>query len=188
MKRERNPWNKRNGFFFSLNLDPHSSLFTPPRKKKKKRSHVRVLLPLHALRLGDPAAQLHTPGLPRQQRVRAAQPDAAVVDREGRRRREPRGGGGGGWGGGNVRLSSSPPPPRGGIEGLDRSEREGGSLRCARGKKKWSIFCASRSLRKRSPVPFFNFFFSSCKKLPRYSVPSSFVSFLSLSLSLSLSL
>ena len=88
MKRERELKGRRTGFFF-FNLNPSSS-FTPTFKKKngkKKNSHVRLLLPLHALRLGDPAAQLHPPGLPRQQRVRAAQPDAAVVDSQERWRR-----------------------------------------------------------------------------------------------------
>ena len=60
----------------------------PPRKKNEN-SHVRLLLPLHALRLGDPAAQLHPARVPREQRVRPAQPDAAVVGGEERRRERP---------------------------------------------------------------------------------------------------
>ena len=73
--------------FFSTSASASSSSThlsknrTPPRKKNEN-SHVRLLLPLHALRLGDPAPQFHPFGLPRKQRVRPAQPDAAVVDRQ----------------------------------------------------------------------------------------------------------
>ena len=80
--------------FFSTSASASSSSThlsknrTPPRKKNEN-SHVRLLLPLHALRLGDPAAQLHPARVPREQRVRPAQPDAAVVGGEERRRERP---------------------------------------------------------------------------------------------------
>lgn len=78
---------KKNGFFLSFFFDPLStSTSTFFQKYNKKYSDVRLLAPLHALRLGDQAPELPPPGLPREQRVRPAQSDAAVVDRsEGRR-------------------------------------------------------------------------------------------------------
>ena len=71
-------------FFLSFFFSTSTSFLTflRNRKTKNKKSHVCLLLPLHALRLGDPAAELHSPGMPREQRVRAAQPDAAMVECE----------------------------------------------------------------------------------------------------------
>jgi hypothetical protein len=111
---------RRGTVFFFLSTSTLTSSLLNLNNNKKKNSHVRLLLPLHALRLGDPAAQLHFTGLPRKQRVRAAEPDAAVVDREERKRRESLCGC---WSGGDARsfdVGLSPPPRRSWIFGEGR--------------------------------------------------------------------
>jgi len=85
---------KTNVFSFSLDLDLLSlsrarSLAHPLNllsSNTKQHSDVRLLAPVHALRLGDQAQELPSFSLPRQQRVRAAQPDAAVVGGRAKRR------------------------------------------------------------------------------------------------------
>ena len=51
----------------------HSRRFPPT------HSHVHLQPSLHAIRVDDPAPQLHPPGLPRRQRDGTAEPAAAVV-------------------------------------------------------------------------------------------------------------